>query len=378
MLLAAAVLLVMRAPAAAAEGATLLFRGESHPLASAGTDFQISDAARALGFVVASDPTTGVLTLTGHGHKVLVGAGTAQVPVDQRLVSISRPARTVGSALYAPADFFEKVLFPLAGATGSWDPARRVWILSEGGALSIEAAVVHVAPATQVVLRQSGPAKFSSSPAPSSIQIRWPGQTLVPSFSERRYEDPFVSVIRFSTDSVSIEFREPGLTARAYALTAPDRVVVEVSRSAAAAGQAPPPSPAADSPLTVVIDPGHGGAETGAIGAAGLQEKEATLEIARKLAATLPRLLSCRVVLTRDGDSLVGLDDRTSAANHEKADLFLSVHTNSSRIPGARGSETYYLSLEASDKLAQEAANRENEAAASAVPTPPGSATDQD
>ncbi len=329
--------------------------------------------------MVSSDPSTGVLTLTGHGHRVLVGAGTAQVPVDQRLVPISRPARTAGGALYAPPDFFEKVLFPLAGATGSWDAARRAWTLTEGGALSIEAAVVHVAPTTQVVLRLSGSARFSVTPAASSIQIRWPGQTVVPPFAERRYEDPLVAAIRFAGDAVSVDFREPGLTSRAYALTGPDRVVVEVSRSAGAPSQAPQqPSPVPESPLTVVIDPGHGGAETGAIGPGGVQEKQATLEISRKLAATLPRLISCRAVLTRDGDSLVPLDDRTSVANHEKADLFLSIHTNSSRIPGARGSETYYLSLEASDKLAQEAANRENEAAASADPTPPGSETDQD
>jgi N-acetylmuramoyl-L-alanine amidase len=347
-----------------------------------GPDFRIADAARALGFEVSSDPTTGVLTLIGRGHKVLVGAGTAQVPVDQRLVPISRAARAADGALYAPPDFFEKVLFPLAGATGAWDATRRTWTLTEGGALSVEAAVVHVAPATQVVLRLSGPAKFTATPAASAIQIRWPGQTVVPPFAERKYEDPLVAAIRFANDAASIDFREPGLASRAYALTGPDRVVVEVTRSAAAAPgqapQAPPPVPVSESPATIVIDPGHGGSETGAVGVGGFQEKQATLDISRRLAATLPRLLSCRTVLTRDGDSLVPLDDRTSVANHEKADLFVSIHTNSSRIPGARGSETYYLSLEASDKLAQEAANRENEAAATAAPTPSGSATDQD
>ena len=112
--------------------------------------------------------------------------------------------------------------------------------------------------------------------------------------------------------------------------------------------------------LTIVVDPGHGGTETGAIGPGGLQEKDATLEIARRLAATLPRVLSCRTVLTRDTDVLLTLDDRTSIANHERADLFLSIHANSSRSASAQGSETYYLSLEASDKIAQEVASREN------------------
>jgi N-acetylmuramoyl-L-alanine amidase len=366
-------------PARAEDRATLLWKGESHPVGTvSGKGFSVGDAGRALGFEVSADSTTGVLTLTGHGHKVLVGAGTAQVPVDQRLVSISRPAETIAGTLFAPADFLEKVLFPLIGATGSYDAARRIWTLSEGGVLTIETAVVHVAPVTQVVFKQSAPAKFTSAPGASAVQIRWPGQTVVAPFSERRYEDPLVSGVRFSGDSATVEFRDAGLVPRAYALAGPDRVVVEVARIGAAAGNAPPPpAPAAEAALTFVIDPGHGGVETGAIGAGGLQEKQATLEIARKLAATLPRVLGCRVVLTREADGLVSLDDRTSVANHEKADLFLSIHTNSSRAAGARGSETYYLSLAASDKLAQEVASRENEAAA-ASPTPAGTPANHD
>jgi N-acetylmuramoyl-L-alanine amidase len=357
-----------------AEDATLVFRGQSHTVAVAGGDFRIADAARALGFEIATDPATGVLTLTGHGHRVLVGAGTAQVPVDQRIVSISRPAQTVGGALYAPPDFFEKALFPLVGATGSYDAGRRVWTLSEGATLTVEAAVVHVEPATQVVLKLSGPAKFVSNTSGTSVQVRWPGQTVVAPFAERRYEDPFVSAIRFSSDTASIEMKPTGLSARAYPLTGPDRVVVEITRTSTAAGPAAAPAPA-EAPPVVAIDPGHGGGETGAIGAGGLQEKQATLEIARLLAATLPRLMFCRVVLTRETDTAVSLDDRTSVANHEKADLFLSVHANSSRAQGAHGSETYYLSLEASDKLASEVASRENEATATPAATPAADST---
>src|SRR6185295_10829681 len=97
-----------------------------------------------------------------------------------------------------PADFFEKALFPLVGATGSYDAARRVWTLSEGAALTIEAAVVHIEPATQVVFKLSGPARFETKPGPTVFQIRWAGQAVVAPFAERRYEDPFVSIIRFA------------------------------------------------------------------------------------------------------------------------------------------------------------------------------------
>ena len=370
--LAALVLLLFSfvVPATAEDRATILWKGESHPIGTlGGREFVVSDAARALGYGVASDPGTGVLTLTGQGHQILLGPGTAQVPVDRRIIPISLPARIVGGSLYAPADFFEKVLFPLAGAAGSYDPARRVWTLTAAGPppLSIEVAVVHVAPTTQVVLRLSASAKTATVLSEKGFAIRFTDTKIDPPFSEKKFDDPLVAAVRFSGDIATVDFREGNQTARAYALASPDRLVIEVGRKAAAAAAAVEPAAPGPAPpplLTIVVDPGHGGTETGAIGPGGLQEKEATLQIAKMLAATLPKVLSCRTVLTRDSDILIPLDDRASIANHEKADLFLSVHANSSRAASAKGSETYYLSLEASDKIAQELAKEENQAGA--------------
>src|SRR5262249_46570381 len=133
-----------------------------------------------------------------------------------------------------------------------------------------------------------------------------------------------------------------------------------------AAGPGGPPA------FTIVIDPGHGGSETGAIGPGGLQEKDATLEIAKRIAAALPKALSCRIVLTPATDVLIPPHHPAPIANPEKADLFLSIHANSSRAASARGSETYYLSLEASDRIAQEVAKEENQAGAAAAPSASG------
>ena len=232
---------------------------------------------------------------------------------------------------------------------------------------------MHVTPTTQIVLRLSAAARTAVTLSEKSFQIRFPETRLDPPFPEKKYDDPLVAAVRFAADSATIDFREPNLTARAYPLTAPDRLVVEVGRRAPAASaplESAAPATASSAALTIVVDPGHGGTETGAIGPGGLQEKDVTLEIARRVAATLPRVLSCRTVLTRDTDAVISLDDRTSVANHEKADLYLSIHANSSRAASAQGSETYYLSLEASDKIAQEVASRENAAAGAAAALP--------
>ncbi len=112
---------------------------------------------------------------------------------------------------------------------------------------------------------------------------------------------------------------------------------------------------------TVVVDAGHGGHDHGARGPGGLLEKELVLELSLKLAKKL-REQGLAVVLTRDDDTYIPLEQRTSIANDARADLFLSIHANASRSTGVNGIETYFLSLEASDEDARRAAEAENQA----------------
>jgi N-acetylmuramoyl-L-alanine amidase len=104
---------------------------------------------------------------------------------------------------------------------------------------------------------------------------------------------------------------------------------------------------------SVVVDAGHGGAEEGARGPGGTVEKTVTLGVARRLKAALEGRLGVRVILTRDGDATVGLDQRAAVANNNKADLFISLHANASVRSSATGAEVFYLSL---DEYGEEAA----------------------
>lgn len=98
----------------------------------------------------------------------------------------------------------------------------------------------------------------------------------------------------------------------------------------------------------VAIDPGHGGVETGAEGGGGLVEKNVVLSIARQLRTLLQQRMGLRVILTRDGDSNIGLDERAAMANNNKADLFISIHADASPRRDARGSSVYFLSYSSS------------------------------
>jgi N-acetylmuramoyl-L-alanine amidase len=147
------------------------------------------------------------------------------------------------------------------------------------------------------------------------------------------------------------------------------RVVVDVLPPA---GAAPPPATATEPPpllelpataglRTVVIDPGHGGDETGARGPRGLLEKDVTLAIGRRLKAALEARLGVRVLLTRDADRTMSLDERAALANNNKADLFISLHANASSRAATSGAEVFYLSLDEYGAEAARASHPEGE-----------------
>lgn len=124
----------------------------------------------------------------------------------------------------------------------------------------------------------------------------------------------------------------------------------------------PPPqvvAPSSQLPI-IVIDPGHGGTDPGAIGLGRFREKNVVLQISKKLAAAIKKRIPCEIYLTRSDDRFVTLSGRNRFARGKKADLFISIHANASTSSIARGLEIYYLN-NATDSAAKRLAARENE-----------------
>lgn len=111
---------------------------------------------------------------------------------------------------------------------------------------------------------------------------------------------------------------------------------------------------------TIAIDAGHGGHDPGAISKNGLKEKDITLDIAKRLSVLVKERLGCEVVMTRDKDVFIPLEERPFIAKSKRADLFVSIHVNANRKRKAKGIETYIQSLRASDREAMVTAAREN------------------
>ena len=149
--------------------------------------------------------------------------------------------------------------------------------------------------------------------------------------------------------------------------TAMNNLFAAADQTATPGVPAPTQAPPEASPLplpttgvrTVVIDPGHGGDENGAKGARGTLEKILTLAVARRVKSGLETRLGARVLLTRDDDRTLPLDERAAFANNNKADVFVSLHANASLRRTASGAEVFYLSLDRADEEARKVAESE-------------------
>jgi len=164
---------------------------------------------------------------------------------------------------------------------------------------------------------------------------------------------------RAGADSVlRVTFEGAAGELRVATLADPPRLVLDFSRPAEPAGTR---ARQGATPLrTIVLDAGHGGHDSGAVGPGGLMEKELVLEVTKRVARMLTDRLGVKVLLSRDGDHFVTLRDRTSFANRERADLFVSIHANAHRVVASEGVEVYFLSSEATDNAARQVAAAEN------------------
>ncbi len=325
----------------------------------------------------------GTITPDATGFKVTLQEVVAAFGPDSRygvvredLIEMPVPPITVEGRPYVPWQFFSGLMRSATELDVMWDPGPRLLLVQRRqlDAVSVQMSVTNVQGISKIVLTLSSAAEYAIEKEQEAYAIRFRVPLQAP-FTEQSYDDPYVSRATFGTNAVRIQLTAADIAGDAYQLANPFRIILDLRRAAAPVPGGPLPPrlrPVERAGIrTIVIDPGHGGKEVGAVGPNGLMEKDVTLTVARKLAAALQSKTSTRVILTREDDSVVSLDQRTAIANQYRADLFLSIHMNAAVVKGAKGSETYFLSLEASDELARRAAETENASAVSVPPSGP-------
>ena len=339
------------------------------------TYFPVDEVLTPLGATVGPD---------GSGFKVTLRGTTAAFGTDSRfgvvkedLIEMPVAPVAVDGRPYVPWQFFQGFLRMSADSAVAWNEATRLLTIDplKRDLVTVQPSVTNLQGTSKIVLSLSSSSEYTITKEPAAYTIRFKSVLKAP-FTEQTFDDPYVSKLLFQQSAVVVQLTSPDVVGDAYQLENPFRVVLDLRKAASLAPGALP-LPAATRPVaapgihTIVLDPGHGGKEVGAIGPKGLMEKDATLALCRKLSDTLSSKLGLRVILTRNDDSVVPLDQRTAIANQYKADLFLSIHLNSAIVRGAHGSETYFLSLEASDEIARKAAEVENSQGRTTAPAAP-------
>jgi len=368
--------------------------------------FCAEQLASALKGTLSRDEVSKYPVLSLNGHRILLSTASALASVDGKIVRLQGAPSQKGGCLWLPEDFLSSVLpqvlsgpitltnkpvapspvepkagptaEPKAGGAGKSEPVTLEAVVASdsvritllGGGAS-RAEVSQVAKEVAVTLTDSvfsGGVPEVGKGIVGSVAVESGGKrlriTLGPGFKRlesAKLKNPDRLVLLFQGEGQRLAPVPPAPAASPPGATA-----------APAAALTPPPAEAPKKTAafdTVVLDPGHGGSDTGAISAEGMQEKNLTLVLAVKTAALLEKE-GLKVVLTRNTDLQVPLTQRTAIANYNRADLLVSIHLNASPVPSARGTETYYMSREATDLWSTQLAAKENAAGPEAGVSP--------
>ena len=306
-------------------------------------------------------------------ESLLLAPGSPALTHGGEIVTLSQPPALFLNSLHVPIDLVAKSWGEIQGVEVVWDSAAKRLTAERPAAREhpVDVSVVHLQGVSTVVLRFPSAPRVRIGKSATGWEVVGLGDRFVAP-PPRKIDDPYLRAVEVSPDRIRLVLAA-GIEGETYRLKAPDRIVFDLypAREPQTAAAPPPPAPEPSGIRTIVVDPGHGGAETGAIGPAGTMEKELTLLIARALAERLAQELGVRVSLTRTDDVDLALDERSALANQHRADLFLSLHLNSAARGTAKGAETFFLSLQASDERASSLAQIENVTGES--PAEPGS-----
>ncbi|MEM1248256.1 MAG: N-acetylmuramoyl-L-alanine amidase [Acidobacteriota bacterium] len=353
---------------------TLEVRGRSTPLRYARTPLgemlALEPVVRALGGELTLGPLGQSYVLRLVDDEVIFGVDSSVLTIGQEIIQLSRPPSNTGGGVLVPRDFFAKTYGDRLGFTFYWNPDAKSLSVEQLSReiFPVEVDTVPISGVTTVVLRFSELPRYRVRQDDQRVELIFSGRLQ----QEGRTPEPTALVpgIDLLGDRLVIRLASDAEAAEPYDVVRGRRaqIVVDVSRRRRVT-----PSPAvtdltrrrAKNEFRIVVDPGHGGTDDpGAVGPGGTLEKDLTLRLARQLQRRLEARLPVRVILTRDEDQSLPLATRTSLANENQADLFISLHINSYPGSTARGAETYFLDLEASDESAALSAEFENQRAA--------------
>jgi N-acetylmuramoyl-L-alanine amidase len=352
----------------------------------------LDELVRLFGFTVREDQVARGLVITDRGKTIVVSGAQGLASIGGRVVSLSSPPVRGAAGWLVPVDFIDRALALVHEPKLDVRPRSRLIVLGDlrvprvAVRLDAQPTGAHltfdIAPATAHSVQQE-PGRLLVRFEADALDVDLPaftasdllqGLRVAPSGKEIALDlGPRFNIFR-AVDAPP----EPG-QARLTIDLLPAATLSSAAPSAGQPGQpgqpgsqpgqpgqppVVPPPPIFETPTsaiqTIVLDPGHGGEKDGARGPTGSYEKHITLAVAKQLKAALEARLGVRVLLTREDDRHVELEDRAAFANNNKADLFVSLHTNAFVRPTATGAAVFYLSVNDYSEEAKRLAIAEN------------------
>ena len=325
----------------------------------------LDDIASLFQVSIREDSLAGGFTITYRGKTIVASADQPMASVDGKIVSLPSSVTRAGRRWLVPVEFLPRALGPIYDQRIDLRRAARLLLVGDVRVPRVSARIDSAGPPTRaaVVITPATPVAVVTEAG--RLVMRVEADALEPVFpvtatgmidAVRIGDQPNVVIVALN--------RQAGV-ARTTITTADNatRVAVEIPMTESRAPTPAPGLPATDPRLptepgrlpgleprqalqTLAIDAGHGGDEIGVRGGDGLEEKQLTLDVARRLRGLVERGLGVRVILTRDDDKMVGIDERAAAANNGKADLLVSIHANGALSGTPSGAEVFYERLD--------------------------------
>jgi N-acetylmuramoyl-L-alanine amidase len=327
----------------------------------------LDDLASTFGLAV--QESLGAITVSYKGRTIILTPDQSLASVSGRLISLPAPPSRNGRRWLVPVEFISRALAPIYDARIELRKPSRLLLIGD-------VRVPRILVRYDALGASSGRLTVDATPAANStvtqdnqrLTIKFdvdaldlPNPPLAPQGGQSLVQD--VRALDQTSLSVDLGPRFAGFRSATQPVDMTMRLTIdllaaqptETAPSTPAAPQPPSPPelpPAFGIPLspirTIAIDAGHGGDDEGARGAQGTKEKDLTLAVARRAKGIIEARLGIRVLLTRDDDRNVPLDERTAIANNNKADLFLSLHVNASLRKSTTGASIFYAAFDKS------------------------------
>jgi len=364
-LVAAATLSSQPAPA---PSVTILAREgrRSLPLAMVGDqEFVALDDLATQFQLTLHEESFGALTVSYKGRTIILTPDQSLASVSGRLISLPAPPSRSGRRWLVPVEFISRALAPIYDVPLDFRKPSHLLVI---GDLRVPRVTVRYDPlgaAARLTIDATPRATNTITQDPDSLTIKFdadaldvPNPPLAPPGPQSlvqgvRQSDPVTLVVQLGP-------RFANFKATSQPVDTTMRLVIDLAMAGASTEPAPAPAeptapelppalgPTPSSVRTIAIDPGHGGEDEGVHGEKGAKEKDIALAVARRAKNAIEGRLGIRVLLTRDDDRNVPIDDRTAIANNNKADLFISLHANASLRKSTAGATIYVAAFEKS------------------------------